>query len=240
MRIRALYPLFILFLVTVLAANPTTLIKGSVYAAKVDGDIIYMFESEGKSKILDPGDEIQVKELIEFKNIRDNCSLHLFLSNNTDIFVHKKGWFTIENFEHFVDKDETGKSIGGGEIVNMYVRGKVDFRQATIKEEGYISVNTGTADLEIKSKNFYVDSSTYETIVECYDGKIIMTNSIDLKATILEAGNYATVFSSAGEKNTSIKLYPLDPARVKAREDRINNSPPVLWKFSSRPVGTKP
>ncbi len=233
MRLLTLYPLFILFLVNMFAANPISLIKGSVYIAKADGDIIYIFEGDNKSKILDKNYEIRVKELVEFKSIRDNCSLHLFFSNDADVFMHGKGWFTIENFEHFVDKDENGKPSGGGEIVNMYVRGKVDFRQTVVKEESYISVNTVHADLEIKSKNFYVYSNEFNTIVECYDGKILMTNSIDLKVIVLETGQHAEIFSSTGQKNTNVKLRPLTPEEVKLREQRTSNSPPVVWKFSS-------
>jgi hypothetical protein len=232
--------LFIFLVTNMFAANPTSLIKGSVYAAEATGDITYLFEGEVNSKLLDKGDEIRIKELVEFKTLRDNCRLHLYFSNKSNIILHKKGWFTVENFEHFIDKDENGNVVGGAEIVNMYVRGKVDFIQDSVKEEGYVSVNTAHADLEIKSKSFYVHSNEFNTVVECYDGKILMTDSIDLKQTVLEAGQCAEIFSSGGAKNTSIKVHPLTPEQAKSREERISKSPPVVWKFSSRPVGTKP
>jgi hypothetical protein len=234
MRLHTLYLLFIFIITSAWAANPPTLIKGSVYAANADGDIIYMFETDRNSKLLFTGDEIYVKELVEFKTMRDKCELQLFLSNKANIFVHKKGWFTIENFEHFIDRDEKGNPIGGGDILNMYVRGKVDFKLDTLSEGGYVSVNTGTADLEIKSKEFYVESSDYNTIVECYEGQILLTDSVTLKLTTLEAGNYAEVISSGGEKNTTIRIAPLLHSKLESRKERICNSPPVEWKFSSK------
>ena len=114
MRLHPIYLFFAsLFITSVLATSSSTpnIIKGSVYAVEVTGDIIYLFEGESNSKILNVGDEISIKSLIEFKNIRDNCNLQLFFSSRMNIFFHNKGWFTIENFEHFIDKDENGKRL---------------------------------------------------------------------------------------------------------------------------------
>jgi hypothetical protein len=227
MKITSLLLFFIAFAAVAYSAESVNITKGSMYVPKADGSIIYLYDSEVNSKILNTGDEVLLKELVEIKTLKDNCDLHLFFSNKMNVFFHKKGWLTVEVFEHFKDKESNG------DISIILVRGRADFKLEELKEEGYMSVKTDGADLEIKSKSFYVDSSSHNTIVECYDGKIIMTDSLTLKSTTLETGNYADVYSSGGEKNVVVKIYPLKPEQLKDREERIKSYPKVEWKFKS-------
>jgi hypothetical protein len=124
------------------------------------------------------------------------------IAEDIRITLHKKGWFTIENYETVEDAET--KSI----IAGFFVKGRVEFIAKKIKEEDFVSMKTEGADMEVRSKHFYVDSTSYNTVVECYEGKLLLTDSISLKTQTLEAGYTAEIFSSNGEKNTSVRVYP--------------------------------
>jgi len=139
----------------------------------------------------------------------------LNLSERIKIRVGGNSDLWVDNLERFAED----KSI----TANFRLNGSAEFVLDTVGESEYISIQTDGADLEIKSKEFYIITDKNSTRVECYEGSIVLTDSITLKQTILKSGNSAEIYGSNGDKNNVIRIYPLKEWMISLHKERINN-----------------
>jgi hypothetical protein len=223
MRIIPTIFLFIL-LASPIYSQSTDVVKGIAHIEYVSEPAIYALDSEINFSELTSGKNIPLLIPANFSGRNQKSEIDLSLSDKMNIFFHGKGDLWIDNFEIYIDKDENGIRTNSDDFVaNLRLKGSADFKVKKMLNNGYFSIQTDGADLDIKSTDFYISTTNNTTHIECYEGHISLTDSITSNITILKNGNVAEVYGSSGDKNTVIRIYPLKDWMIINHIDRINS-----------------
>jgi hypothetical protein len=191
-----------LLLCTFPLAQSFSIVKGSVQGVSIVGDVVEARDSKLSASEFTKDTKLQLSDG------------WVWLGGETTLYV--------DNFEQFSGEDETAF------VGNFRLNGSVDFKLEKLSEIGFFNITTTGASLDIFSKHFYVETSGKITYVECYDGKITMTNSDTMKDTVLEAGFRAKVFGQDGDTNLLIEIVPLSEEQKLQSEKRITIVSPTL------------
>jgi hypothetical protein len=236
MKIQLFIMAFLLAMVP-LQAQSYSIVKGSVYGVSNNLDAVGRANSSINGSEFGKGIQVHLTEGWGFKTLKERGRVHMFFSNKMHVWVGGKTTLWVDNFEQFVDKDEKGKQLadGGGFVANFRLHGSADFKLSKMTDEGYFSIMTNSADLEIRSKHFYIKTDGGQlTDVECYEGTIKFTNSRTLEETIMTAGNTASVYGKEGELNLSVRIFPLKDFQLESSKERITEEDSPEWKFSDK------
>lgn len=81
-------------------------------------------------------------------------------------------------------------------------------------ETTVVMINTPSAEMEIHSSEFSVEAVVFDdkeiTILRCYSGFVVLTNTKTFKTTTVDAGQRASIMARDDNKNTSILLGKID------------------------------
>jgi hypothetical protein len=231
-----LFIMTFLFALASIAAPSYQIVKGSVYGVSTNYDVIERADSKVNASAFEKGTQIHLTEGWGITTLRDKGNAHMFFSSKMHVWLSGKTTLWIDNFEQFIDKDENGKTIidDGSFCANLRLNGSADFKLKAISDSGYFNIITNGADLNVRSKHFYVLTELNFTTIECYEGTVEFTNSENIKeTTILKAGESAYVWGRNGGMNLSVKITPLTEEQKAKAKARLTDSEEPEWKFGS-------
>ena len=234
MKIQLFIITFLLFLSSI-SAQTFSVVKGSVYSVSTKNIVLEQSEGSKDGDMFNSGKELHLTKRWGISATKETSRSHIYFSNKMHMWAGGKTTIWLDNFEQFIDKDEVGKILidDGSFICNIRLNGSIDVKLKKISETGYFSIMTNSADLNIKSNYFYISTDGGNlTEVDCYDGSIVLTNSIDFKETILISGNHASIFGNAGGMNLIITISPLTDEQKKKASSRLTEENFVEWKFT--------
>jgi hypothetical protein len=221
----------LLFIITFILATSTifgqtyVIEKGNLQIVSTRGTLVGMPNSSTNAQVLNPDQVIMLDEGWGINTINVSSFGYLVFADKIHTLIDGKTTLWVDNVEKFVDRDESGNLLpdSGGVIANFRLHGGATFKLAKLTEEGYFSVATNSADLEVKSTWFSVATlGGTTTVVECYEGEIMFTNSKTLGTTILAAGQSATIFGKEGYMNLVVDVRALDEYQIRAAKEKAD------------------
>jgi hypothetical protein len=102
-------------------------------------------------------------------------------------------------------------------------------------------IKTSAAEIEVHSTAFSVETGTSSTYIKCYEGKLNLTNSLNFKITVVEAGEEAIVTGADGDKNIVIRKYPIVAGDL-AKWEEVKSLEPkqsIVWSLNDGKYSVK-
>ena len=203
------------------------LFPGSLYMTDVH-ESAFSVDHLGHITYLKNEDVFSVEKEMNIEvDYSESATLHL--SNGLNVYLqdHTNLLFSPKSFLHVKNSSDY--------ILTLEMSGAAWFKSSAKPTEGTsFFIITPTAEIEVESSEFYVEAvADSYTTVRCLEGTLRLTNTMDLKTTIVIAGNEVRITGADGEKNCTITKVRMSQRSLdKWQEKRESIDLPPLHKWS--------